>query len=384
MARFPRKTSLLLFAVLAFSLVSTALAADPPQTDPYHDLAIPLTPPTPTVTAARAQIQKLLARYTATKPRPVTQLTRGRQAILYGDLFRTGENYALVQVILPSTPPNEWSTDLTALALFQDGHWQLRGLWALVPIWRPPGWKPDSEDPLRFTPPDRAFHLLDLSSARSPEVIIPGFFDSVRFNIFRFSPKEKNLHLIDSSMALPERVGSCVILHEHSAPRATWSKWIYCRWSGTTLVPLATWHNEVPYVNPNADYVELEISAPSRLTGTFRIEHDDDFPQTENQYPYVITRDGQPYATVVFTWDPKRKSRPYNSAIIQQAWLLHHFTGLPRETYYLPSEASDDGLSTPAEIKTFLDFKRYGTVQVIKAPRSSPPPSPTPHHLSEK
>jgi hypothetical protein len=159
------------------------LAANTPVDD-LQRLAIPLGKPSPQVAQTRAALAAHLKGVNpARKAAPQTRLTHEGQSILCGDLFKTGDFYAVFEVSNPSPEGPPGIAIHVAFAEWSEGNWVLRGLWNITPIWRPAGWKQTHHDPLPVTPATQPFHLRDLSGDGVAELIIAGevdkFFKSI-------------------------------------------------------------------------------------------------------------------------------------------------------------------------------------------------------------
>jgi hypothetical protein len=57
--------------------------------------------------------------------------------VLYGDLFKTGETFALVELPVAMETDPYWNGGRLAFARLFNGKWELRGLWDISSVWRP-------------------------------------------------------------------------------------------------------------------------------------------------------------------------------------------------------------------------------------------------------
>lgn len=308
---------------------------------------------------AKAFALDLLAGLSPKRPMPPTVLIKDRQYVLYGNLFQTGENYALIQIDLPT--PGGWSDGFLGFALLQDGKWQLRGLWDIPVIWHPEGCTAKENNYFPKTPASKAFELVDLVGKRTPEVIVASDVDKYfqDFYLFSFLPREKSLQPLGASMAPPERVGKYIRFYDQSPRRAIWEEWTYYEWENSALSEVASWHDEVPYYESQEPLVIVRTFNKATQPGTFSITqvNIDDSP---SETSYAIASNGQHYATVTFTLKHPATPGSYpfeNSHALQYAWLFHHLTGLPRNCY-------------PSETKNLPPFEKFGTVQVTGTPEA--------------
>lgn len=333
------------FLVLACLLIVSPLSAQAPA-----DYIIPLEPASERTIQAHSEVNALLADIVPQKNTPSTALIKGSSYIQYGNLFGTGENYALVE-----------TSNAFALSVWKEGQWRLRGLWDIWIVWRPSGWKETDSDYLPITPATRAFELKKLSGNPAPEVVVSGEVDKYfqEFYLFSFSLEKKNLQFVGVSRAIPEKTGPFVCLYDNSGRRAIWGEWTYYRWKNSGLSEVASWHDETPYYGPENPFIDVQVFDKTGKVENFRItDAEDDGPP--EQTSRVITRDGTPYATVTFVLKSPHTPGSYpfeNSHVLQYAWLFHHLTGLPRNCY-------------PSETKNLPPFEKFGTVQVTGTPEA--------------
>jgi hypothetical protein len=125
------KSRLLLRSILslaggAFLLCAQAHVAQ----DTPPKIAIPINQPSATVDAARKAMESTLHAIQPSSARaPKSFVTPdGHHYVLHGDLFHTGESYALLEISVPSEGSNDYPSDLVALARWQGSAWELRGL----------------------------------------------------------------------------------------------------------------------------------------------------------------------------------------------------------------------------------------------------------------
>lgn len=286
-------------------------------------VTIPLDPHSPKVVEAEEIMHRVLDDVPqGKKPLPSQVLIKNGAYVLHGDLFRTGEAYALFE------SPNGFG-----LALRTPKGWQLRGLWRVPVTWRTKGWKPSEDDYLPKTPSDKAFELVNLSNRPAPEVVVAGEVDKYFQGnyLFRFSRENRTLHLVNWAMAKPDRCGSYVKLYQDSGRRSIWTEYWYSKWQGDDLVPVASWHDEVPYhENEGGPFIEVEREQPDGRSEKFRITNIEN--NSDRETSYAITRDNKPYAEITFVWPtlPTYDDDPHE---IESAWLFSKLTGLPRDCF---------------------------------------------------
>jgi hypothetical protein len=226
---------------------------------------------TGSVTTQAAQtflMEKLGSVVLKTSDHPQVLITADKRYILYGDLFRTHDQYALAQVPQESDNQSEGdaSSELSrvAFAHWRDGKWELTGLWDISCTWRPKEWKETDDGPLPIKPTDHPFGLQDFTGDGVPEVIIAGevwrYYQ--QHYLLCFNPKTHSLRLLQDAMAKPELVDGYLRLYFNSGHRAIFGEWHFLRWSGEEFIPKVSWHAESPYNNVDPDFVRAEISGP--------------------------------------------------------------------------------------------------------------------------
>lgn len=341
---------------LLFTLCLLSSAHAEESTHWQTDLTVPLRPPSPLVTNSDKALHQLLDSIVPKKKTPPTVLIKSQNYILYGDLFHTGENYALAEIVTDSSNSDQdgWSDNtMAALALWRDSSWHLQGQWNIPVTWRPDDWKRGQDIPLPVRPSSEPFQLIDLSGDRIPEVVIEGDIHKYyqQKYLLRFSPKEKTLQLLEGSYALPVKLGPYLRLYENSGRRAIWGEWTYFKWKGLDLTKVASWHDEAPYNQTDEPFIDTQVVGKDGRTVTYHITYGD--TSSDHETARIITRDGHPYAKVTFVWpQPFPQPSSLNSDEIETAWLFHRLTGLPLDTF-------------PTEEKTPPPpFPKYGKIRL--------------------
>lgn len=313
------------------------------------EMTIPLDPHSPKVIAAEEIMHRVLDDLPQGK-KPLTPqvLIKKGTYILHGDLFRTGEAYALFE------SPNGFG-----LALRTPKGWQLRGLWRVPVTWRKKGWKPSEDDYLPKTPSDKAFELVNLSDRRAPEVVVAGEVDKYfqAHYLFRFAPKDRTLRHIEWAMAKPDRCGPYVRLYHDSGRRSIWTEYRYSQWKEDDLVPIASWHDEVPYYeNEGGPFIEVVREQPDGRSEKFRITNIEN--NSDRETSYAITRNEKPYAEITFVWPPL-PAYDDDPQEIESAWLFTKLTGLPRDCFPY-QEAS----------RKHPNFEKIGKIRISGSPEA--------------
>ena len=150
--------------------------------------------------------------------------------VLYGDLFKTGRNYAMVE--LP--------TDVGGIgfAAYVNKNWELRGLWSLTPVWRPKGSnKYAGGYLLPIEPSERPFWMQQLSNDGPPEVIAVGDVSKYwqEHYIMHFDVKAQRLAMVAQCMSAKFQDG-WVILPYDSGHRSVFRGWEFMQWNTGKLV----------------------------------------------------------------------------------------------------------------------------------------------------
>lgn len=259
---------------------------------------------------------------------PQSKVINERQYILYGDLFNTGNSYALVELDIASAEGTRAGVALAELT--DDGTWRIQGLWRISTTWRPEGWQPTDEDYLPATPATTPFKLRELSGDGVPELILAGevekYFQS--YYLLRFVPNTHALVLVAESSAEPTLQGEHVRLYSNSGRLAIYEQWNFLKWSGDRLVPVASWHDEVGYGTEDPTYSEAERVYEDGKHEVIRIQY-----VTGQEYDgdeYKLTKDEKPFGSMRIEW--RTEDRAHQDEI-EKAWLFERTTGLPRKLY---------------------------------------------------
>lgn len=321
---------ILRFLICLVLLSAGICAAASPGPHPLADAIVPIDTPSEKREAALRVMKTLLAGHTGQAARePEFIVADSGRGLLWGDLFKTGGCFALVELAEQNDEDPEASG--VAFAEWAGGAWQLRGLWDIPTIWRPAGWK-NSDDYLPATPATQPFSLEDFSGDGTPEVLFAGgvwkyFQENI---LLRFIPQTKQLRLVAWAMARPEKVEEYVVLYTDSGRRAIWSQWQFCKWSGHELKPVASWHCEVGYNANDPTFAEGMRTSPDGAPTTIRLlyGHGSEYDAGD----YNLSRNGRPFGTMNIVWNDPRNPHP-DASQIQSAWLFEKTTGLPRRLF---------------------------------------------------
>lgn len=322
-----------------------------------QNLVVPLDKPSAECDAAERQLTKVMANLPGKADRkPEFVAVAPGQAALWGDLFQTGDCFALVEV----SPSSEESGDAgVGFAEWTGDRWQLRQMWRIGTVWRPAGWEPDGNDYLPATPATQPFLLEDFSGDGVPEVVIAGEVDRYFQGNYplRFLPKTRELKLVAYAMAKPERVEDYVRLEFDSGRRAIWSEWEFCQWAGDELRSVASWHSEVGYGESDPTFVDGMRMDSNGKPVTIRVllGHGPEFAVDA----YEVSRNGLPFGTMRVGWrDPE--NLPQDADDIEGAWLFEKITGLPRRLY--PGRENEE----PPDLEKFAAITIEGNNEAEK------------------
>lgn len=315
----------LVFVGMGFPSVAWGEAGEMPE------LAVPVDVQSERRDAAERVMTATLAEYPGTAGKAVEFVVPdcGR-GVLWGDLFKTGRCFALVELAEQNAEDADASG--VALAEWVDGGWQLRGLWNIPTVWRPEGWISSDDDYLPATPATQPFMLEDLSGDGVPEVVFAGVvakYFQENF-VLRFDPKRKKLDMVGWAMARPERREDYVVLYTSSGRRAIWEEWEYCQWEGGALRPVASWHEEVGYGQNDPTFSEGKRFAADGTATTVRVLYGEGNESGES--PYVLSKDGKPFGTMQIAWKDE-ENLSTATAEAEAAWIFEKTTGLPRRLY---------------------------------------------------
>ncbi len=300
----PKRAAFLVgWLVAALLLPWSVLPASPNDDGTLASLEIPLEGDAPTVRSVSGDVRDTLAGLRLTPPPAVKAgethpfVASDGRYVLAGDLFGEANQYALVDL-----QPGAEDAPGIALAVWQDGHWELRGLWKIRSEWRPAGWEKSDDDSLPVTPATQPFWLEHLAGDSAPWVVFAG--ETSKYfqfhDVLRFDAAERRLRLLGEAMDKPEFLpGGWLRLYYNSGHRAIFEEWDYQRWDGKALTPCADWHNETPYNDPDSPFVEATVyGRQGGAPHTFKAERSD---RTGPDPPgYRISHDGQPFASVTF------------------------------------------------------------------------------------
>lgn len=318
----------IVLAVTALTLMNQPVMGEKNAEVNLDHLVVDIDGAEPPAAKARESLPAGLSALTP-KPKqpPRTVVNKQGCYVLYGDLFKTGGCFALLEIPpAPGGKPGE-NTGSVALAEWEASDWKLGGLWNIEAIWRDPQAPTKPDDYLPIAPTSRPFQIEDFSGDHVPEVLIAGEVHRYYqvYYLLRFDPETRRLRLVASSMARPERAGKFVRLYSNSGRRSTFENWEFLEWSGKELVSRFQWHEETPYYQPEEPFISAEVTDQDGRKVLFRI--------VDSESGYEITRDGHPFARIAITWKDQASPRPPEGEAIENGWLFEKLTGLPRKLY---------------------------------------------------
>lgn len=166
---------------------------------------------------------------------------------LYGDLFQTGTNYALVHFGPGNAQEGEDATVGLLFAEWDDKQCEVRGLWRIDPIWRPEGWKNSELEYFPVQPSTRPFWLMPENKNGTREVIVVGGISKYyqEHYVFHFDPATRTLQLVGDSMDLPYYSGDYLVLPYDSGRRAVYNGWRFLQWDHGKWNFKARWQDGV-------------------------------------------------------------------------------------------------------------------------------------------
>lgn len=343
--------------ILAGALFLSPLLTASPTDNLETEITVPLEPASPLVAEARKALSTALTGITpSAKPSPQAHEKDGVY-ILYGDLFGSGQDFALLSLSQRESNEEFLAEGFTAFAAWENGKWELRGLWKISSVYRPAGRQSSEIDYLPATPATAPFALKNLGDDKAPEVVVAGAVGKYyqEFYLFCFSPETQTLRFLADAMAPPEKAGNYVRLNYDSGRRSIWSEVRYLKWTGTTLREVASWHDETPYNDPEEPFIEVRSFDKKGQARSYRITMADSDSDLESNYS--ISSEGKPYATVAFTYKDARTSlNTENLGLMENIWLFHKLTGLPASVFPISPE-----------VKNLRPVKKFAKVRFEKA-----------------
>lgn len=243
--------------------------------------------------------------------------------VLAGDLFHSGDEYALVAL------QNSDTTDVEfGFAEWKNKAWKITGQWHITPRWKNDGTlgrDPDAEKP---------FMLQDFSADEVPEVVVADYVDKAgqNYDLLRFDKKSKRLVYEGGSMGVPIFMGGYIILRDCSRNKSEWESWTYYKWEGNKLLQKADWEECTPW-HAGSTEVDDSFESASRtgkdgIQETFKIS---DGTPDGNAVEYYISKNEKAFATIIIDWS--KTPRAKDGSDHDYPYLFHKLTGLPRALY---------------------------------------------------
>jgi len=319
--------------------------------DPY--LVVPLDIPSQALTHQKAVVETSLKSFVPnTSPGNHVQILADGRYVLYGDLFKTGDIYALVQLPVAWEIDPYWNGGRLAFAQLIKGDWQLRGLWDISTVWESKEQAETNTEHLPVKPAESPFELVDFDQDGVPEVIMAGevwkYYQN--YYLLRFDAKTQSLQMLASAMDKPELCDGYVRLYFNSGHRSIFEEWVFAKLTYGKMEKIASWHDGAPY-NPGDDEgLRVEALNKKGEMETFKI---DDVPASPLHSRYEITRDRIKVATITFLLKKPVSSDAQLEDRLEKAWLFHHITGLP-----------EDILSPHGKAVPLPPFSEYENVEI--------------------
>ena len=146
-------------------------------------------------------------------------------------------------------------------------------------------------------------------------------------------------------------------------------EWQFLEWKNGDLEEVASWHDEVPYNDPESSFIVIEASKNGKL---LRYEL-----QNQEESTWIVTSEGQPSATVRFIWPKASPSDGYGAEV---AWFFPKLTGLHLALFPADSDMPADHLVFPGKV----EVKGSGAVaDLLRAASPSPESPATPSAKSQ-
>lgn len=117
------------------------------RTDLIHNwqVVVPIDIPSDTLTHQTVIATAVLKQLVHPEHKVKKEILSTHQYILHGDLFGTGEIFALLEMPMEQESDPYWPAGRIAFLQYIDGDWKMRCLWNIEPEWRPSGWKSSPE-----------------------------------------------------------------------------------------------------------------------------------------------------------------------------------------------------------------------------------------------
>ena len=319
--------------------------------DPY--VVVPLDIPSETLTHQKTNVEASLKSFVLdTTPGTHVQILNDGRYVLYGDLFKTKELYALVELPVEHENDPGWDGGRLAFAQQVGGEWQLRGLWNVTTEWRAKDAPKDEDEHFPVVPAEAPFDLVDFDGDGIPEVVMAGEIWKYYqvFHLLRFDPKTRSLQLLASAMDKPELCDGYVRLYFDSGHRSIFEEWTFAKLIHRKLKEIASWHNGAPYNEGDDEGLRASALNERGQMEDFRI---DDVGGLPDKNCFRIKGAGTHIATVCFSQKKGTDPESGSPDDLETPWLFHHLTGLPT-----------DLLARRGKAKSLPPFGRYESVRI--------------------
>ena len=339
---------LLILIMVALLADHAAIAGETP--DWRTDLMISLDDKSEQTIKAKAQLLEALK--TVGPPKKGEQMVKisNGQSVLYGDLFRQGKAYAVVELVRGSFGESTGDQIGLGFAVWNGRGWEPRGLWRICPGWRSAGTENSDSDSLPDNVSDRPFWIEKLCGL--PSVIVAGEIErwDQEFYLFCFDKRIETLRILERSERKPEMVDGYVRFLHSSGRKADWEEWLFWNSNRGGLLPLGAWKADSS--NPeNPSWVATTYDVTGQRAEVYLIECN------QNDCSFKITRNGGLYAKV----NVSRRDAPGTSDESEEAYLFQKLTKLPRKLY------SPDGPgANPKRLEDIAEIKVSGDSEAVR------------------
>ncbi|MDB6072575.1 MAG: hypothetical protein JWO89_215 [Verrucomicrobiaceae bacterium] len=318
------------------------------------DFTVPKNTPPEQAQAALKALQEALAQARpAARQAPTVIDLKGKPYVLYGDLFQTGRNYAVVDLNTGGGHGDGWADGIgMGFAEWDGERWEARDFLFGGPVWRPEGWQ-NIDYELACRPATKPFWMLDLTGKGPSALVVAS--DAEKWGqmkrLYVFNATSHHLEFAVSSLFDPCMEDGVVTVYHSSGRRDIFGEYTFLRWDGHRLVEYAFWHAETPY-NGGPCFVEIH---------SYKTRKQQRLVMVDNK----IIRDGKPFAEFEIHW---KAEVPLFEDNVVTSYVFEKVTGLPRRLVMEEppvagsskhlEEMADFTVTGPAEAVELLSPKR--------------------------
>jgi len=328
----PMMTGSALVATFALLLFGSGIANGADLGD-LQQQCLPLGANSEKVGAAVEFLRTALQSVRPQKKQAATVIAHGSDSyILYGDLFHTGRNYALltmdVTIDLDSTIGSRRTIGV-GFAQWTGTDWTARGFWCIDPAWLPRGAQPPADVHYPITPSDKPFWVMDFNGNGYWGVVMVGYVYRYwqEHYLFGFDPKQNLLVPIEETMGAPRLIHGRMRLYSNSGHRSIFQEWCFALWRRDRFVDRVSWHEETPYNNVDPYFFRVVHTDSRGRETSYKAVNEPAGSST--QMVYEITKNEKPFAHIAFKWaEPIGESDGTD-----EKYLFEKLTGLPRSMF---------------------------------------------------